>query len=62
VRAARRVWTTILAKRYLASAIRAARRDARPGSLFAPDIAAIFRQRLDAVSPAERLTPAIPRR
>jgi hypothetical protein len=51
----RGLWSTLLAKQYLASAIRAARRGGR-GAIFPPDVALAFRQRIvAALSPAERL-------
>jgi hypothetical protein len=51
----RGIWSTLLAKQYLASAIRAARRGGR-GAIFSPDVALAFRQRVvGALTPAERL-------
>ena len=38
-------------RRYLASAIRAARRDAKEGDIFTPDVADLFRSRLAEVMP-----------
>jgi hypothetical protein len=37
-------WALLLSRRYLASAIRTARRDARPGSIFTPAAALLFRE------------------
>src|SRR5688572_3870831 len=52
----RSAWSTLVAKRYLASAIRTARADARPGSIFAPEVAAVFRRELgSALTAADRL-------
>jgi hypothetical protein len=51
----RGLWSTLLAKQYLASAIRTARRGGR-GTIFSPDVVLAFRQRIvAALSPAERL-------
>jgi hypothetical protein len=52
----RGAWSTLVAKQYLASAIRAARRDTGAGTIFSPPVALMFRQRLAAaLTPAERL-------
>jgi hypothetical protein len=51
-----------LAQRYLAAAIRTARRGAGRGDLFTPDVAVMFRTRLAGVlTPAERIAlPGVP--
>jgi hypothetical protein len=52
----RGAWSTLITRRYLASALRAARRDARAGSIFTPSLAVIVRLRLaEALTPSERL-------
>jgi hypothetical protein len=52
----RGAWSTLIARQRLASAIRAARRDTRVGSVFSPPVALMFRQHLAAaLTPAERL-------
>jgi hypothetical protein len=59
LRASRGEWSTLVARRFLASAIRTARRDARPGSIFTSPVAALFEQRIAAaLTPAERLVLA----
>jgi hypothetical protein len=61
LRPSRGEWSTLIARRYLASAIRTARRDVRPGSIFTPAVAAFFEQRIAAaLTPAERLVLAGP--
>jgi hypothetical protein len=37
-------WSLFLARKYFASAIRAARSTARQGDIFSPDVATVFRQ------------------
>lgn len=39
-------WSMLLTRRYLASAIRAARASAEPGEVFAPAVAEVFRRRI----------------
>lgn len=56
LRPSRGEWTTVLARRYLASAIRTARSTARPGDVFTPAIEAMFRQRIDGgLTAADRM-------
>lgn len=53
--ATRSTLSNLVAKRYLASAIRAARRSSRPGTIFTPAVAAAFRERInEALTVAER--------
>jgi hypothetical protein len=52
----RGAWSTLIARQHLTSAIRAARRDTRVGTIFSPPVALMFRQRLAAaLMPAEWL-------
>ena len=61
LRPSRSEWSTLVARRFLASAIRSARHAVRPGSIFTPAVAALFEQRIDAaLTPAERLVLAGP--
>jgi hypothetical protein len=54
-----RGWSSLLGKRYLASALRAARSEAQQGDLFTPPVAAMFRDRLAMLTAAERLLPGL---
>lgn len=54
-----RGWSNLLARRYLASALRTARSAARQGDLFTPAATLMFRERLATLTPGERLLPGL---